>query len=277
MNQPKIKEFFKVTKKGNNNYEVEEDNYVLESERFYDNCLLNMCDKQICLEEKSNQKEKIIELSNKCEQIESAIASVNSIIKDKDHEIDTLRKNLEATKIQHLQITPLENTPALNYSQIAQTTSLANGTPTLNKKVEVMDAGLSFVKFSEKFRDSQLAQLRSIGPTIRDDSTFITTLMKFLYNGKFDTLMNKSVSGRGRTKAEKKEKITPEKNSLMTEMFSERINEVTTDINDRNNRIKHFNKYIKDAIANINRFEKCKKEQADVCRQLALDFNLNKQ
>lgn len=269
MNQHKIEEYFKFRKQVNFHDDNEVESIAIESDRFYEKCLSNACKDEKCSSEKLMQRTKINELSRKCEQTEEAIASVNSIIEDKNEEIRKLQKMLDMSTITPLEYSTFDRSTTLNNTP--DITSILNLPESSNKQSKSVESELSFSKFAGKFIDSELAELRSVGPTIRDDSTFVSCVIRYLYSGCLESLENKSVSGRGRTKEERKEKLTPEKKAVIDDIFAERINHLTNSTEEYKSRYKLLHKYIKDAIFNINRSERSKTSQA--CRNLAEIMN----
>lgn len=277
MSQLKIGDFFKFTKQISvDNFNVPSfGNQALESDRFYEKSVINACKDEKCLRERLEEQKKINELLEKCQKTEEAIESVNSIIMEKNEEIEKLQKMLKLTTIQRPK--PVVNSSTVvaipEVTPVCQTISIADAPLATNKESKNVESQLTFSKFLGEFNDSQMAQLRSLGPTIRDDSTFVSSVMRFLYSERLDCLKNKSVSGRGRTKEEKKEQLTPHKKTVLDEMFGERINCLTSNKDEIINRKKNLNKYVKDAISNINRSEQSKKTHTNACQRLAAEFD----
>lgn len=97
---------------------------------------------------------------------------------------------------------------------------------------------------------NQINKLRSIPAGKSRDSTFILTLMRFLYPNP-DDLSNKSVTGRQRNNV-KKPKLTPQKEKLIKSMLKERICAEKGCIDsDILQRLGRANKLMTDAITKI--------------------------
>lgn len=75
----------------------------------------------------------------------------------------------------------------------------------------------------------------------------------------------KSVSGRTTKSNQSKEKITPEKESIIKKIFAERMLGVKDDQVERG---KKLNKYIKDALRNIAKVVNKNEEELKIVRQL---------
>lgn len=124
---------------------------------------------------------------------------------------------------------------------------------------------LRFTGFSNIFTSNQLAELRTIGLSAREDSSFVSSVMKFLYAGRLTILKTKSVSGRSTKIDQPKEKITPEKENVIRKTFAERMIDVN---DDKLGREKKLNKFIKDALINIGKSVEMKEKQKQIVRRL---------
>lgn len=264
--------FFKPTKQINIDDSISSSgDQALKSDVFYERCMTNACREEKCVSEKLAEQKKINELLEKCEKTKEAIKSVNSIIKEKNNKIEALRKLLETSTIQRPKKTKSAAIIA-KVTPVCQTTSMPDAVIVTKEGAKHIQSQLSFSKFLGHFNELQLAQLRSLGPTVRDDSSFVFSAMRFLYSDRLDCLKSKSVSGRGRTKVEKKEKLTPEKKTIIEEMFVERISRISVNKEENISRNKLLHKYVKDAIYNISRSELSKNSQRDACQNLAKHF-----
>lgn len=125
---------------------------------------------------------------------------------------------------------------------------------------------MRFCEFSNVFASEQLAELRSIGISEREDSTFILSLMRMIYADELTKLKVKSVSGRTTKKDQPKQKFTPEKEKIIRKMYAERL----IDVKD-NNRANKLNKLIKNALRNIVKSIEAKENEKKIARRL--DFN----
>lgn len=131
---------------------------------------------------------------------------------------------------------------------------------------------LCFHQFEPNFCSSQLADLRSIGTTKRDDSKFISLVIKFMYNENLPCLKTKSVSGRSVKQGETKTQISPEKVTILKNIFSERIYGATDDDSERNERKKKLNRLIKDALHNISKRIDANEKEKEVAKRLKFDI-----
>lgn len=124
---------------------------------------------------------------------------------------------------------------------------------------------LQFFDFSNVFTSDQLADLRSIGLSAREDSSFVSSILKFIYADRITILKLKPVSGRTTKIDHRKEKITPEKDKIIRKMFFERL----LDVEDgRSEREKKLNNRIKDALNNIATSVENKEKEKKIVRRL---------
>lgn len=203
--------------------EIEKSAPIKCSDAFYENALKeqrskSVCEKQKCIDLKSELEVKLKELEKKCRQHEDAINMCSSIIAEKDHEIIALRQMIGESPSAPIQ--------------------------------PVTDTKSSFANFENDFNLEQLASLRAIGPTIRDDSSFISLAIKSLYTDKLSFLQSKSLTGRTKNEAQKSA-ITPAKVNILQGLFTERIEGLVQDFQENNKRKKRLNKLIRDALYNI--------------------------
>lgn len=107
-----------------------------------------------------------------------------------------------------------------------------------------------FLEFNGHFNNDQLRQLRSIPSGKSRDSSFVLTLMRFLYPNT-NVLSKKSATGKARNKMTK-EKLTPHKKNLISDMLKERVSS-ENGLDDLTilQRMDNVNKLIKNAIENI--------------------------
>lgn len=106
-----------------------------------------------------------------------------------------------------------------------------------------------FKKFENKFDWIDLENLRSVKPGAKFDSTFVLNLVRLLYGSDLSKLKNKSVTGKI-YKGERKDPLTPEKKSLITEIIKERIS--SEQDNTAAQRMKQISRHMRAAIYNIN-------------------------
>lgn len=225
-----ITNYFKSVKTVN---VVEEDveNLSVATE-FYKTKLNQTCQKNECIEAKSLLKSKIEEIEQKCEKRKQQIEFCKSIICDKKVEIARLQKILEIS-----QPKPIE---------ISQQKSNQSHTP----RTQI----LIFSSFLSYLSEEQLADIRLVGPSKGEDSTFVLTSLRNLYQGRLEILQKKTITGRSK-KGETKEMLTPSNVDVIKRLFRERMFNVVTEggAEERVNREKKVNKYIKDAQANITK------------------------
>lgn len=131
----------------------------------------------------------------------------------------------------------------------------------------------SFNNFSNNFVDNHLAHLRSIGPTQRDDSTFVSFSLRFIYNENMDCIKGKTLTGRGKNKNEPKKMLTPDKVVVLKNIFNELLNMVTVNADERNARNKLFNKHVSNAIGNVNRGAEKTEINDSIIRKLEESMN----
>lgn len=202
----------------------------------YKNCIQDtLCD---CSDDTVRIKQQMNEMNEKTKQIENAINTVKLVICEKENEIKNLQEKLS-------QSVPICDANKVQHSQ-----------------------ELLFDSFSRFFTLEQLTVLRSIGPQIRSDASFIRYAVQSIYSDKLETIKMKSVCGRKSKNGSFKEPITPEKKSILDSIFAERLRAICTSVLDHNNRKKQFNKLVKYAFMNISKSVESKKEETDVRRQL---------
>lgn len=265
-----------------------------ESSDFYDECIRNLskCTEESCKEIKANLNDRIISLRQKCEKTTSSIECAKSVLTEKDKEIEILQKKLESTS----SITDLTNaSPAESLEESlveSSTSSSSKQEPTNATKKIIVSSSLqseesisksrenetyreqpSFNNFSNNFVDNHLAHLRSIGPTQRDDSTFVSFSLRFIYNENMDCIKGKTLTGRGKNKNEPKKMLTPDKVVVLKNIFNERLNMVTVNADERNARNKLFNKHVSNAIGNVNRGAEKTEINDSIIRKLEESMN----
>lgn len=130
----------------------------------------------------------------------------------------------------------------------------------------------SFEDFGKNFTPQQLVSLREVGPSIRDDSTFVALALKNLYVDRLQCLQSKSLTGRSKN-GEIKTAITPEKVTVLKNIFIDRIDGLTIDVHERKKRKKRINVLIKDGLGNISKSIISIEKEKEVCRRL----NFNKE
>lgn len=222
-----ITNYFKIVKTVNI---VEEDSENISvATEFYRNQLHTTCDKNSCIELKTMLRSKIDEIEEKCLKRKKQIEICQNIIGEKKIEVARLQKTLEISQpieISQQKLNPTHTTPR---TQI-----------------------LIFSSFLCNLSEEQLADIRLVGPSKAEDSTFVLTSLRNLYQGRLEILQKKTITGRSK-KGETKEMLTPINVDIIKRLFRERMMNVVTEEEERVVREKKVNKYIKDAQANITK------------------------
>lgn len=109
-----------------------------------------------------------------------------------------------------------------------------------------------YSEFSAEFCAVALAKLRAFGTSQKDDSTFVLTAVRSLYQNNFGALKDKTYSGISRNK--NKQALSPEKLSCLKNVYGKRMEYVRQDLPFMNNERKsNFAKHVKTAIESINK------------------------
>lgn len=272
----KITSYFKAVKKPEN-LVIGKD--VCEHEcihnQFYKDCLREQqveCQNDLCINAKTDLKQKIETANKKCQDIEEAIRVCSMVVLEKDKDIEQLRAQLDKVAIKENVASDVASTSKQFSKSVVNVQTQINS----NSEAVAVSSALSanmmdgdvrtFNEFSNVFTENELAELRSIGPSTRHDSTFVTASVKYLYKEDLSVLKSKSLTGRS-TKRQTKQAVTPKKVSILKAIFSERIHSITNDKNERLNREKSLRTYIKDAINNINRTT-TNAQEFNVCNEI---------
>lgn len=257
----KITEFFNKVKTVEF-CEVDVTSVESESAKFYQECLKKQetqCRRAECVETKLFLQSKLHETEKKNENRKKQIEICSSVIAEKEHEIECLEKQLDEKFIAP------SNSSTDHIKDLTLSKSAPDSPKPPNSNTNTNET-LNFDGFSEYFTEPQLADLRFIGPNKREDSKFVSVALRSLYEGRLDVLKTKSITGRTKPGA-KKEKFPPENMKTIHSLFAERIATLTTEPNERVERKKNVNKYIKDAQNNISKKENVK----ETARQLHFD------
>lgn len=212
------------------------------SAEFYKACLneqIDSCKNSECLRKKNLLKKQVDEMKEKCRDVEDAIRICDSVMLDKDIKIKSLEQEIKVACAVDSNVDPKNSASATQ----------------------------SFGGFSMHFSSEKLATLRSIGNNKREDSTFVSAIIKTLYADRLDAIKYKSVTGR--SKGEKKEAITPEKREILNEMFTERIYSTTDDNEERKIRLKKINDHIRFGLLNIGKKIQSESVEKSVMHRLA--------
>lgn len=246
----KITDFFNKQKTISNLNQPENVNRITDAENFYQSCLRQKeCEKNACIKLKTTLKAQLSELKAKHLDHDRKVKLCKSIVHDKNNEIARLEKIIRT-------------------STTEQTEAISTGSSMIAASTENQISKLRFSEFSNDFTSQQLAELRSMGLNTRDDSSFVLLSLKFIYADRLSSLKNKSISGRTNKNVQSKEKITPEKETIIRKMFAERLLDVDDDKIERGKRL---NQLIKNALANIRRSVAAKEKEKQVVRQLEYD------
>lgn len=234
-----------------------------QADDFYKQCLQNchvICKKEACMVIKSKLQNELKGLTMKCSYHEDAIKQCSVIIAEKDREIDELRRSIAA----NVKISNCTENLATASSESAGAIVCGNATSTSNQNPNSM----RFHEFTSVFDSAQLATLREVGLSMQKDSKFVTMLIRMLYDGRFECLKLKSVTGRCGKGGEQKTGITPRKMNILKNIFHERIQTATVDEFERDVRRKKLNKLIKDALSNVSKTFELHEREKQACRKL---------
>lgn len=106
--------------------------------------------------------------------------------------------------------------------------------------------------FENVLTQNELAKLRSIGTSKKEDSSFILNSIRFLYKNDIDKISSLSLTGRSRG-TEAKQKISPQKYDTIKNMFSERLASLKLNSTEYTDRSKQINTLMKNAFINTKR------------------------
>lgn len=157
-----------------------------------------------CANRKLELRNKLKEEQEKLENLKKALASCQFIIEEKNKKISQLQSTAKKKKTESdvtessSKTTP--NTPPKTPPKPPPETTATTASPVHTQpKKDTSESSLktppairslptSFSSFDEHFSSNQLAQLRSFGSTIRDDSKFILLVMRSLYQNDLNEL-----------------------------------------------------------------------------------------
>lgn len=215
-----ITNYFSKSKK--TSIEPKKESGIKESENFYKSCLAE-CQNVECEKEKENLKKQIIELKEKIEKIEDAMESCRSVLMEKDTVIAKL--------------------------QVNSTQSLALDKPEMK-----------FESFSNILNGDQINQLKTISTNERGDSTFVCSVLKYIYADNLDSIKNKTACGKN-CKGQKRNMMTPEKKGMVQDILNERLSSLAIGFEEKQKRENKLNKLINDAFYNITKTSESKELQ----------------
>lgn len=175
-----------------------------------------------CQQEKNRLRFKLAEMKTKIAQNQNAVNTCLKICEKKQTKIKKLEELLQSKK-KDISAQP------------------------------VVEANMKlFSKYDVQFPTEELAKLRSIGSTKKDDSTFILTGTRSLYRNDLNRAASITVSGRSRG-PEPKQMMSPEKLETINGIFMERLDSLGLERGDRVERHKKLNELIRHALTNIKK------------------------
>lgn len=178
----KITNFYKSQKKTSADFFIPKNvKQMTAAEEFYRSCLKG-CKKTSCINLKEKLNAQLRELNEKILHHEEAVKTCMSIIDDKDSEIEKLEKILCVEKSENAAQNSNESESALPSASTSSSTIVS--VPNKNEG----SSSLRFSDFANDFTSNQLADLRSIGLSAREDSSFIIAVMKAIYSDRLTTL-----------------------------------------------------------------------------------------
>lgn len=245
----KITSYFKQVK---NVPEERSEEHLNTTTQFYENCLseqqnVKCAEECIHIQIKATLGSKLNEMKQKYDNVKEAVKICQEIVEDKNIEIEYLRKQInEIRTVENSVLGTVTNTD--NPGSVAAVNTPRNSNITPNS----VNNTNSFSAFEKDFNDVQLCTFRSVGPNIRDDSQFVNSVIKVLYDENLHILTKKSVTGRSKP-GKTKEAVTPEKHAIVKSIFTERIHSVTENDSERASRKKQLNKLIRYVIHNITK------------------------
>lgn len=120
---------------------------------------MEKCNNDQCQKEKVEMRKQLSEIKEKVEKVEEAIASCRSVIAEKNHEIENLKKK--------------------------------------SVQCEILKPEKIFEPFLDVLSREQIDHLNTFQTNSRADSTFVSYVLKCLYAENLDVLVNKSSCGKG--------------------------------------------------------------------------------
>lgn len=282
----KINEYFKTVKSTDCN--VRREQQILENSetrsfatQFYEGCFekqFHECTKSDCIRIKATLEIQLKNLEQKCENIEEAIKIGSEIVTEKNNEIEYLLKQVEVVRKKNVvsaiasdqseePSSTQKSTEVSGRKMVPANTVVSNSTRNLPKDHHEM-----FGSYENDFNKETLSYLRSLDPRKENDSHFINTVVKSLYDGRLNILSKKSVTGRSKP-GQTKEAVSPNKHDTLKRIFTERILTATADDAERGARKKKLNRFINDAIHNITKSIESKDLEKEACQRLADNLN----
>lgn len=109
---------------------------------------------------------------------------------------------------------------------------------------------MKFESVSDIFDGDQISHLKTISTNERGDSTFVCSVLKYLYADNLDSVKNKTACGKSR-RGQTRNMMTPEKKGTVQDIYNERLSSLAIGIEEKKTREKKLNKLINDAFNNI--------------------------
>lgn len=256
--QPLISHFFKQRKQTYEEILVPVDDGCVQKD-FYDTCLFeqaNNCNKFNCFGVKQRLRIQLSERHSKIQEYKKALSVVNRIRDKKRDQLEKMKTQLMDLQSNDARKRPVEgpakavksHTENLKVNaEPAQSTKVVS---TLGKTAAEVANEMLFSQFNHHFAVKELADLRSIGATQTEDSTFVLNAIDSLYSTNPERIAKISVSGLNRG-PNAKEKMSPKKYTIMQDLFEERLKSLGLSCDSKNLRKKKLNSHIKNAFSNI--------------------------
>lgn len=112
-----------------------------------------------------------------------------------------------------------------------------------------------FQSFANNIDPKDLAKLRSIGSSKKEDSTFVLNAVQFLYKNDTKKISSLSLTGRSR-EVEPKNRMTPEKRKMIENLFAERLHSFDLDSTEVSTRNSKISSHMKNAFNTVKRSTK---------------------
>lgn len=206
----------------------------------------NSCEIESYADERKELKQKIATAKIEIDRIIQAQQTVTKICIEKDEVIRSLR--IEASTENDFKYGVHRDKESSKEKDLA-IDSQPNASTSDSKAVLLNDS--LFKQFENCFTIVQLQIIRKIGNAKRENSTFISNILRALFAENMHQLFSITATGRT-TNGQKKENIDQDKMNTLYGMFSERLTNQKneTDKLEISVRLKRLNKLINSAISN---------------------------
>lgn len=226
-------------KEANNSIQVPKEKQKSHIDQFYA-VQQKECQEKTCADKKVELQKQLIASKSKLVQTEKAYAVAMEICTEKDAEILALQCKIDSI-----------NTVAT---------------------VDTDDSSLNevpFSKFATDFEEEHLNAIRSVGISVREDSTFVLQVIRSLYANNLQKLQSVSITGRSKDKS--KEQISPKKMNILSSMYKERLSKLP----EREIRLHNLNQLIARGIINITKAIKKKNCREEMMSKINETFKEN--